>query len=262
MKKLCEKAMVGLILIVGATLCMYFFANIPTKPITDIFRGKVTQAEIENGYYMNFVGKIGADDVPILTSKDVTLGSDDTEKSDSIVGYDYDTDDGDYDAFVVETENIIPLNYYELRNSDWQNMARRSSRGRTIGTIEIPLKTENPLFFYDFLYAGYYLVELDDGSYVTAFMNQDYANSKTLPIAVPELTNKDWKEHLEIFARDNGDINIEDIHTDYILIVQTDDSNYGADWIDLISRIASTFILAVVLLVGFLKLNKKLKLMK
>ncbi|MFI3176424.1 MAG: hypothetical protein R3Y67_02900 [Eubacteriales bacterium] len=242
MKKITENIVYVILVLAGATFCMYFFANIPTKPLTDLITSKVSYEEIIDGYDLNFVGKIGADDVPVLTSDDLTS----FEIRDS------------YD-FVVETQTVIPLGYYELKNSDWSQIARRTSSGRAYGVINIPEQTENPLFFYNFLYAGYYLVELDDGSYIAAFMNQDYANSKTLPIAYKDRMSSNLEDDIIRLANENMDISIDDINLDYILIMQVDESNFVADLLDLGIRIVATFILAVSLILISTKIERKIK---
>lgn len=242
MKKIIENIVYVIFVLAGATFCMYFFANIPTKQLTDLITSKVSYEDILDGYDLNFVGKIGAEDVPILTSDDLT----NLEVRDS------------YD-FVVKTDNVVPLGYYKLRNSDWSQIARRTSRGRAYGVINIPKQIENPMFFYDFLYAGYYLVELDDGSYIAAFMNQDYANNKTLPIAYKDRMSSDIEEDIIRLANENTDINIDDINLDNILIMQVDESDYGADFLDLGIRIVATFILAVSLILISVKIERKIK---
>lgn len=72
MKKMERVVTMGVNVLV-VIFCVYFYANAPIYPVINMLKGKVSQEEIMDGYYMNYVGRIGVEDVPILTSSDVTF---------------------------------------------------------------------------------------------------------------------------------------------------------------------------------------------
>ncbi len=246
--KILKKTLGILILLAGMLLVALVFVNVPTKPITDIFAGKVTASEINAGYYRDYVGKFGDDTVPVLKASDI-IGNE---------NYDYDAEIVQT-VYKVKTDEIIPLGYYGLKNSDYTTIGGNSYKNRNRVT-HLAQYTETPSFLYKFLYAQYYLVKLDDGSYITAFMNSDYANSDTLPLADIEGLPGNFEDDFMELGEKNTDIPLEQINFEYTLTMQLDESDVGGSFLDLAVRIVISAVLAVVLLIGVGFLSKKAKL--
>ncbi len=240
-----------LMLLTGALFVAFVFANAPIYPIINMLKGEVSQEEIIGGYYMDYVGRIGAEDVPILTSSDVTFKENTDEEIDI---FNLDMKQRRINAFVVETDEILSLDYYLIKDREWLTSDRRGINGRAIGVISRPEETAQPNFYESFLYLGYYLVELDDGTYILTLMDQGYKNASTLPIAHPELLESEWEERLMTFADEN---NIESslINTDYMLNIHAE----GRVTLEIFVRVIVIGALLLIFFIGFIALKKKRK---
>lgn len=131
----------------------------PSYQIALLFWPEVTQADVMSPGYWN--GRRAAEDIPRLTSLSQL-------------------EDGTYDGLTyltVETENLIPLSYYKLKDSTdsrvtgWNGTAQ--SRG---GRAPLPLYAHfagvNAMY-----YGQYCVVELEDGSFIGAFLDSSYTTA-------------------------------------------------------------------------------------
>lgn len=250
MKKMERVVTMGVNVLV-VIFCVYFYANAPIYPVINMLKGKVSQEEIMDGYYMNYVGRIGAEDVPILTSSDVTFEKNTDEEIDI---FNLDIKPSEINVFVVETDEILSLDYYLIKDNEWLTSDRRGYNGRAIGVTSRPAETTQPNFYESDLYLGYYLVELDDGTYILTLMDQGYKNASTLPIAHPELLENKWEERLMTFADENN-IDKSLINTDYMLNIHAE----GGVVLEVFVRIIVTgvFVLLLMFCIGFIDLKKK-----
>ncbi len=247
--KLIKKTIGISLLLLGVFIVVFVFINTPTKHITDRFATKVSAEEINDGYHMNYVGKFGDDTVPVF-------------KSSYIIGnenYDYDAD-LPLTVYNVQTEEIIPIGYYQLKNSDDTTIGGSSYKNRNRIT-RLDNYTDDPFFIYKFLYGEYYLVKLDDGSYITAFMNRDYAYSNTLPLADLESIGSNLEEDLMEAVTKNTDIPLENINFEYSLVMQPDEANTADGFFDIMVRILITGVTAIVVLIGLCYIDKKANLL-
>ena len=79
---------------------------------------------------------------------------------------------GTLDYITFETDSIIPLDFYSLKNTAEQNYTSRTRR-RTIH-IHRSVYTTNPFLGMDKVYNRYYLVKLPDGNYVLSYLDDAY----------------------------------------------------------------------------------------
>lgn len=123
----------------------------PSYQIALMFYPAVTQADTaQPGHW---IGRRAADDIPRLTSLSQL-------------------EDGSYDSLTyltVETDHIIPLSYYELKDSSYSRRSSRRSRRRPL-----PVYTHSPTVNVMY-YAQYCVVELEDGSYIGAYLDSSYS---------------------------------------------------------------------------------------
>lgn len=156
-KKSLENYVITALVIIIFLLWMFLFWTFPVSLVMDLFQENLGAAELENVEYNwgQLAGLPAGEGVPVL--EDIEQYRD--------IAY-------ELDYITFETDSIIPLDFYSLKNTAEQNYTSRTRR-RTIH-IHRSVYTTNPFLGMDKVYNRYYLVKLPDGNYVLSYLDDAY----------------------------------------------------------------------------------------
>jgi hypothetical protein len=141
-------------------LSIYVTTHFNTEGIFNLFRSPVDLVDIEEDSRGEYIGKQSGEGIPVLTSS--------YELNDSTYSYN--------DYITVEPKSIMPLGVYRLKDSGQSRSASISYSGRRrIYESEIPLYTDSPFITDRYRYNQYYLIELQDGTYIVSYLDDYYA---------------------------------------------------------------------------------------
>lgn len=156
-KKLLEKYVITALVIIIFLLWMFLFWTFPVSLVMDLFQEELGAAELAGVEYNwgQLAGLPAGEGVPLL--EDIEQFQD--------IAY-------ELDYITFETDSIIPLDFYSLKDTAEQNYTSRTRR-RTI-QIHRSVYTTNPFLGMEKVYNRYYLVKLPDENYVLSYLDDAY----------------------------------------------------------------------------------------
>ena len=186
-----------IVIVLLAGTCLVSF---PSGLVLDLFWDKVEMSDIEqigeDHYYGQLAGLPAGESIPVVENVE--------QCSDVFL-----------EALTFETDSIIPLDAYYLKNSHRTSYTRRSRSGRPV-TVHIPMYQTHGNPWTGIRYNRYYLLGLPDGNYVLAFLDDSYyikylLNGKVqLPVGHLSWMNANQKEmfapYIEEYGLDDRDI--------------------------------------------------------
>lgn len=162
--KMKEKRNISTIFFYAATtvvvlLASYLALVFPADFVLDLFWGQTGQQEIQNSEYDygQFAGLPAGDGIPELS---------DIEQYNNATSLEY---------YTFCTESIIPLDAYRLKSeSDATDTSYRSGRRSVSSGVRQWSTYSEKAGFKRFLFNRYYLVQLPDGNYAAALLDDGY----------------------------------------------------------------------------------------
>lgn len=219
--------------IIGSMAAAIFW--FPSYQIALKFLPAVTQAEVMSQPGDWLLGSRAAEDIPRLTGISQL-------------------EDGTYDSttyLTVESDDLIPLSYYKLKDTSdgYARRSRRRSNRRPLSAY-----TDFP-GVYTMYYGQYYLVELEDGNYIGAFMDSAYTSAfgkVCLPVGQAVRAGN---QEAELLAEAAGTYPVP---TDHMLMMHSSRNYENIKMLDLGIRFLSiAFVPAVLFCLGMLYVLKK-----
>jgi hypothetical protein len=223
-------------------LAGWFLLNFPAWFVVHSFVPKITQSDITNNLYTDYTGYRAGEDIPRLKSAK-------------------EYEEGVYtrlDFVTVETANIIPLDAYRLKDPADVNSTEQYVGGRRTYSGQPLVKYTDHPRRRSYLYGRYYLLELEDGSYVIAYGDRGYGavsflgKTITFPIGRLQSANSPEQQLLE----DVGET--YPVNTEEILYMINDDKVGEWNFLDLLIRCAAfAIVVAVFLIFIIIKVRRK-----
>lgn len=180
--------------IIGLCVAGFVYLNFNPIGLMRMTEKEVNRSELDKNPQISFTGKKAGTGIEKLISKEQVLEL-------SIDDY-----------VVIEVFDIIPTGIYELnhwvRQSDYNISTKKRSRNRSNKKYLNPHVNQKPKFNDINYYTQYYLLKLQDGTYIPALFDRCYVSSlkkgkKTvLPIASKIKTNTTVKGWMESIAKD------------------------------------------------------------
>ena len=231
-----EKAIMIIVVVIALIIAFLFYQRFQPEVFMNKAGDPIGMADIQSDLTKSYTGKTAGEDIPHITS---------AEDLEQITGNEYVT---------AVPKSIVKTGIYGLKPwvDPYEITKGRTSGGRLYSTGRKAPEVTDVLTATAEYYREYYLIELEDSSYILAQFDSSYKNAiengdtVTLPIGLKKTNSNETRRYLsEICSQYNAD----DTYTLYMADDEWDEEN---NFTLIIIRLGAAAVLFFVLAVALM----------